>query len=280
MKTVSKIIIYPIKSLNGISVQSAKLTPTGFINDRRFMLVDVEENKMITLREFPALYKLQVSQISNDFIQVENKNGRQKPLLIHLNETVPFSDIKKVRVWDDQVTVQSVNDEADEWFSKELEIHCQLVQMAPNSFRQVDLTYAPPGQGVLFSDGFPFLICTEASLDLLNKELVRKVSMLHFRPNIVIRGTTPNEEYDWESIQINETIFSSFKPCARCQIISIYPESSEINEEILPMMAKKFNRGKKIIFGINACWQYSHDYTVLKVGDILNHALNKQINDD
>ena len=71
MKTISKIIIYPIKSLNGISVPSAKLTPAGFNNDRKFMLVDVIENKMITLREFPDLYKLNVRFITNDLIQIE-----------------------------------------------------------------------------------------------------------------------------------------------------------------------------------------------------------------
>jgi len=61
MKTVSKIIIYPIKSLNGVSLPIAKVTSTGFKNDRKFMLMSYAEKKMITLREFPSLYSIKVS---------------------------------------------------------------------------------------------------------------------------------------------------------------------------------------------------------------------------
>jgi uncharacterized protein YcbX len=274
MKTISKIIIYPIKSLNGISVPSAKLTPAGFNNDRKFMLVDVIENKMITLREFPDLYKLNVRFITNDLIQIENKNKDQKPLLINLNHLSDLNDNKKVKIWDDLVEVQHVYEEANDWFSNELGIKCQLVQMAPNFLRQVDLRFAPPGQCVLFADGFPYLICAESTLNLINNHLEKQVSMIHFRPNIVVKGTQPNEEYNWSSININNQTFCSFKPCARCKIISIYPDSREINDEIIPLMAKKFNQQNKIIFGINACWQNNMSHAELKVGDVLT-SVNK-----
>ena len=267
MKTVSKIIIYPIKSLNGISVPSAKLTSNGFYNDRKFMLIDVKGNNMITLREFPTLYQLKLSFIDQEVIKLENEKNNQIPLIINLINTFTNSEIKKVKVWDDLIDVQPWNEEADDWFSEALGIECQLVKMAPDFFRQVDKRFASIGQGVLFSDGFPFLICTEESLEMLNKELEKKVSIYHFRPNIVIKGGLANEEFNWKYLTINEHKFNSFKPCARCQVISIDPDSQLINEEILPLMSKKYLKDKKIIFGLNACWEKTTGINNLKVGD-------------
>jgi len=267
MKTVSKIIIYPIKSLNGISVQKAKLTSTGFYNDRKFMLVDIRENKMITLREYPNLYQIKLSFIEDDIIQLENEKHKQAPLFIKLNETESNTKTWIVNVWDDLVEVQSWNIQADKWFSEAIGIKCQLVKMAPGFFRQVDLRYANLGKGVLFSDGFPYLICTETSLETLNHDLKNKVTVFNFRPNILLKGSLPNEEFNWDYIKVNGYTFNSFKPCARCQVISIDPEKQKLNNEILPLMAKKYQKDKKIVFGLNACLETNEVNGEIKVGD-------------
>ena len=54
MNIVKELYIYPVKSLAGISVQSAQAEEMGFENDRRWMLID-EENQFITQREHPKL---------------------------------------------------------------------------------------------------------------------------------------------------------------------------------------------------------------------------------
>jgi uncharacterized protein YcbX len=267
MKTVSKIIIYPIKSLNGVSLPFAKVASTGFKNDRKFMLMSYVEKKMITLREFPSLYSIKVSMINEDLLQLENEKKDQPPILIHLNPPYQKSTIYKVNVWDDVIDVQSIDKMIDDWFSDALGIRCMLVRMIPDYFRQVDLRYANKGQGVLFADGFPYLICTESSLAFLNRHLDKKVSMLHFRPNIVIGNSELNEEKSWKSIEINNHIFDSFKPCARCQVISIEPETMMVNEEILPFMSKNYIENKKIIFGLNACLKTGNDNDIIQVGD-------------
>ncbi|MFN5089386.1 MAG: MOSC domain-containing protein [Bacteroidota bacterium] len=267
MKTVSKIIIYPIKSLNGVSLPFAEVTSTGFKNDRKFMLMSYVDKKMITLREFPSLYNIKVNMINEDLIQLENISTYQIPLSVYLNPPFQDSPIYKVNVWDDVIDVQSVNKLVDDWFSEALGIRCMLVRMIPEFFRQVDLKYANKGQGVLFADGFPYLICTESNLASLNRHLDKKVSMLHFRPNIVIENSELNEEKNWKSIEINNHIFDSFKPCARCQVISIEPETMTVNEQILPFMAKNYIENKKIIFGLNACLKIKSGKNIIKVGD-------------
>ena len=267
MKTVSKIIIYPIKSLNGVSLPFAEVTSTGFKNDRKFMLMSYVDKKMITLREFPSLYNIKVNMINEDLIQLENIATYQIPLSVYLNPPFQDSPIYKVNVWDDVIDVQSVNKLVDDWFSEALGIRCMLVRMIPEFFRQVDLKYANKGQGVLFADGFPYLICTGSNLASLNRHLDKKVSMLHFRPNIVIENSELNEEKNWKSIEINNHIFDSFKPCARCQVISIEPETMTVNEQILPFMAKNYIENKKIIFGLNACLKIKSGKNIIKVGD-------------
>lgn len=271
MKTVSKIIIYPIKSLNGVSLPFANATSTGFKYDRKFMLMDYSEKKMITLREYPSLYSIKVSLLNEDILQLENEAKIQHPILIHLNHPYQNGPIYKVNVWDDVIDVQSVDKMIDEWFSEALGIRCMLVRMTPDFFRQVDLRYAMNGQGVMFADGFPYLICTESSLASLNKHLDKKVSILHFRPNIVIENSDPHEEKSWKSIKINSHIFDSFKPCARCQVISIEPETMIVNEQILPFMAKNFIENKKIVFGLNACLKTNNDEDMIQiqVGDVV-----------
>ena len=51
---VSEIVIYPIKSLGGISLKTATVKERGLELDRRMMLVDMAGN-FITKREFHLL---------------------------------------------------------------------------------------------------------------------------------------------------------------------------------------------------------------------------------
>ena len=100
--------------------------------------------------------------------------------------------------------------------------------------------------------------------------------MLNFRPNIIIENSELNEEKSWKSIEINNHIFDSFKPCARCQVISIEPETMIVNEQILPFMSKNYLENKKIIFGLNACLKTGNDNDIIHVGDEIKNI--KQTN--
>src|SRR6478752_4697281 len=55
MLTISQLFIYPVKSLGGFPVDSAVLTDRGFQYDRRWMLVD-ENNQITSLSDgYPLL---------------------------------------------------------------------------------------------------------------------------------------------------------------------------------------------------------------------------------
>lgn len=60
------------------------------------------------------------------------------------------------------------------------------------------------------------MLMTESSLSELNKKLKNPVKSLQFRPNIVVSGTEPFIEDNWEWIKIGKNvIIRNVKPCPR-----------------------------------------------------------------
>ena len=57
MITVGDLFYYPIKSCAGVKVEKLSLDDFGPTFDRRFMLVDFENGRFITQRDFPVMSK-------------------------------------------------------------------------------------------------------------------------------------------------------------------------------------------------------------------------------
>src|SRR6185436_19284132 len=116
---VKELYIYPIKSLAGIAVQTAKAEEMGFENDRRWMLVD-ENNEFITQREHPKLSQF----------YPEIKEG--KIILSHYDTTHEFFIDESLnepifsKVWDDESKVVEVSKGTSDWFSKAIGFTCKL----------------------------------------------------------------------------------------------------------------------------------------------------------
>ncbi|MCF0058242.1 MOSC domain-containing protein [Dyadobacter sp. CY356] len=244
---LSEIWIYPIKSLAGIRLTEAQVEEKGLQYDRRWMIVD-ENNRFLTQREYPKMAMLKVAINESGLIilsRVETDN------LVH----VPFQAISaipvNVTVWDDQVEALTVSDEVDKWLSEQLSLNVKLVIMPESSERKADPRYAKNNENVSFADGFPFLLISQASLDHLNEQLETPIVMQRFRPNFVVTGTNPHAEDDWKSIQIGGLFFDIVKPCARCVLTTIDPETAEKGKEPLKTLATYRRVNNKILFGQN-----------------------------
>jgi uncharacterized protein YcbX len=250
MLKISQLYIYPIKSLPGISIIKSVVTDRGLEYDRRWMLVD-ENNKFLTLREFPKMALLKVSITDNYLIvrSIELDSTINIPLNIIENST------NKVIIWNATVKAQIVSKEANEWFSKVINTNCKLVFMPENSLRPVDTTsgYHPEGKFTSFADAYPFLLLGQASMDDLNERLESPFSILRFRPNIVFEGSEPYHEDNIENFTINGINFTGLENCARCKIPNIDPETGifSIKNEPLKTLSKYRNRNKNIEFGRN-----------------------------
>ncbi|MGA9341093.1 MAG: MOSC N-terminal beta barrel domain-containing protein [Rhodanobacteraceae bacterium] len=253
--------IYPLKSGAPLALEHARVEPRGLEHDRRWMVVD-DNARFLTARTLPRLTLIRAVPAGNDALQLAAPGA--PPL--HLNLPMPNRSRIAVTVWNDTVDALPADAEADAWISRFLDLACRLVYMDDGSSRGVDRTYAREGDQVSFADGFPLLAISQAALDQLNDKLAQPVSMLRFRPNLVISGTEPHAEDDWKQIRIGGTVFDVVKPCMRCVLTTVDFERGMFDADGEPLRTlKTYRRGEKgISFGENLIPRGSGE---LKIGD-------------
>ncbi|GAB3254561.1 MOSC domain-containing protein [Larkinella harenae] len=257
---LKEIWIYPIKSLGGISLTEAVVEQKGFQYDRRWMLVR-PDGTFLTQRENPIMALVNVA-LTDQSLQVCYRHRPEEVLQIPLGQTA--GEAMTVYVWNDQaVDARVVGPEADDWFSRLLGFACRLVYMPESSLRPVDPRYAQPDDVVSFADGFPYLVISCDSLDELNRRVDQPLEMIRFRPNLVIEGVRPHDEDTWYRFQIGDLTFSGVKPCARCVLTTIDPETAQKGKEPLKTLATYRRLDKKILFGQNVLAETTG---VLRVG--------------
>ena len=247
MPQVSQLYIYPIKSLGGILVNSVNITDRGFEYDRRWMLID-ENNNFLTQREFGVMALLQV-QIEENGLKVFHKE-KENDFII-----VPFISQKNERVetniWGVPCKPLLVSDEVDNWFSKALNKNCRLVYMDDDTQVAIDERYNVDDKLTSFSDGYPILMISEASLADLNSRIREELPMSRFRPNLILNDTNAFEEDSMKEFVINNIIFYGVKPSARCVMTTIDQSTAEKGKEPLKTLATYRSKNNKIYFGEN-----------------------------
>jgi uncharacterized protein YcbX len=243
---VTDLLVYPIKSLGGMSVSAALVGDRGFEHDRRWMLID-ESNRFVTQREFPEMALLKAS-IANEILSVrDSRDGAS----IQIPLSSPSGSALQVNIWDDQCSALLVEGESTQWFSKRMGRPLRLVYMPDASHRLVDKDYANQGEITGFSDGFPILIIGQSSLDDLNCRLEKPVPMDRFRPNIVFSGGDAFEEDSFRVFRIGDVRLQAVKPCARCVLTTTDQETAQRSAEPLKTLAGFRKANNKIYFGQN-----------------------------
>jgi uncharacterized protein len=245
---VSDIYIYPIKSLGGFSVTNAMVTEKGLQYDRRWMLIDKDANFM-TQRQSASMALLQTAIIPEG-LYVYHKQHPDR------NITIPFLtspvNTRQVKIWDDICEAWCYNDAViNSWFSEMIETECELVYMPDDTKRMVDTNYASNNETTSFSDGYPFLIIGQSSLDELNGKLAETLSIDRFRPNIVFANGEPHIEDSWQHIAINGIDFYGVKTCGRCVVTTIDQQTAIAGKEPLKTLAGYRTINQKIKFGMN-----------------------------
>ena len=252
---------YPVKGLAGQTLSELRAEARGFADDRRWMLVD-PAGRFISQREHAGL-ALWSAALEEDELQLRHRNG---PTLRVPDARAEAGPPVTVTVWDDTFTARQVPTVTPAELSKTLGIDCRLVYMSRDSHRAVDPRYAPADQEVSFADGFPYLVTNTASLAELNRRFGKELSMLRFRPNIVIAHDTAFAEDHWQELQLGAgTRLRTPKPCARCVVVTIDPQTCAKDPTVLAELAKFRQQGRKILFGVNA--YLLTPPAILRVGD-------------
>jgi uncharacterized protein YcbX len=234
---------YPIKSCAGTKHNSLTVGTEGFVGDRRFQWV-TDSGRFVTQREFPILS--QVSARIEQGVLHCRVNGRDYQLQVgdHSAQT-------EVTIWDDVLIANAYDNKLNQIVSGYLGFSVKLVQI-PDLGRPISQDCADGY--VSFADGLPYLLCNQQSLNDLNQKLSNPVTMLNFRPNIVVDGNLPYEEDDWYRIRIGDLVFVNVKPCKRCVLTTVDPATGVKSKDAEPLKTLATYRQPEpgaILFGIN-----------------------------
>ncbi|PBJ13335.1 MOSC domain-containing protein [Flavobacterium sp. ACN6] len=257
--SVKEIYIYPIKSLAGISCKSAFAEEMGFKNDRRWMLIDAD-NQMITQREYPIMSQFYPQIAAGKISLVFEEKQHEFSIDEYLDAKIETS------VWDDKTEVFEVSKNTSKWFSDCLGFECKLVKVNKLGDRKHESSSTKETFNVSLADGYPYLLIGTESMDVLNNKLEQKITVKRFRPNIVINTENAHEEDNFSTFKIGEVVFQNIKICERCIMVNNDPEKGIVKKEPLKTLSKYRKVGNSVFFGTNIV---SLNSGIIAVGDPL-----------
>lgn len=160
---------------------------------------------------------------------------------------------QRVGVWNDTVDAIDQGEQAAEWLTRFLAEPLRLVRFDDAADRRVEQAYAVrPEDQVGFADAYPLLIANEASLAELNTRLAEPLPMRRFRPNIVVTGAAPYAEDSWSRVRVGDVDIAVVKPCARCAVTTVNPDTAEKGKEPLTTLATYRRQEGGVMFCENA----------------------------
>lgn len=246
--SVTGLYVYPVKSMRGIARARATLAPSGFEWDRQWMIVNAG-GVFLTQRTHPQLARI-VPQVTADALVLN------APGLSALSVPLDAAGARTaVRIWDDGCVGIDQGSAAREWVSRAVGEAVRLVRVSPDMGRVANPKFAGTTPAPIgFPDGYPVLVCNEASLEDLNERLPERIPMERFRPNIVLRGLPAWAEDHIETLTLGPVELRLVKPCIRCTIPSIDQQSGERSTDPAPALKQfRFSRALRgVMFGENA----------------------------
>jgi uncharacterized protein len=250
---ITQLHVYPIKSCRGISVQTATVLATGLRHDRRWMLVN-EQGRFVTQREQSKLALIEPRMLSPQAqdTALEVRAPDMPLLMVSAN-----SSGRSVRatIWNDEVAAFDEGEAASRWFSRFLDVPVRLLRFDDAQSRLSNRDWT--GETVAynrFSDGFPMLLISQASLDDLNSRMSVALPMNRFRPNIVVDDLPAYGEDELQEFGNDDLRLRAVKPCTRCKITTTDQTTGRVDtkEPLATLMQYRRNAALRgVVFGQN-----------------------------
>ncbi len=248
---VAALFTYPIKSCYRNERHEVSVEPWGFTGDRRWIVVDAGELKRITQRELPELGRITPWETATG-LRLDNARLGELDVPAPIDGPLVAVEIGRTRVLG-----RLAGAEADAFVSKVVGQDARLVYLDDPTLRPVDPDYADEGDRVSFADGFPVLATNTASLAALNDWLVEDqeepIVMNRFRPNLVVEGGPAWVEDGWlgRRLRVGDIVFRAVKPCDRCVLTTVDPETGERGRQPLRILGKHRRFPAGLLFGTN-----------------------------
>lgn len=218
MIMLSRLAVYPVKSMRGLQLSHAQVLPGGLAFDRIFMITDTD-GTFITARQFPQMV-LFTAALLTDGLHLSAPDGSSASVRF----TDFSADAAATEVWGNHFTAHIAPAAINQWLSGFFPRAVQLRWTGNLPTRRVKQRDDVP---LGFADGYPFLLTNDASLRDLQHRCPAGVRMEQFRPNLVISGASAWAEDSWSSLRIGEIIFDVPKPCSRCIFTTVSPSRGQ-----------------------------------------------------
>ncbi|MEJ0084337.1 MAG: MOSC N-terminal beta barrel domain-containing protein [Pseudomonadota bacterium] len=246
---ISALHVYPVKSCRGIPLDAARLTPTGFADDRHWMLVR-PSGRFVTQRELPRM-ALIATALCERALLLEAR-GMER-LVVSREQS---GESIAVTVWGFAGRGIDCGEQAAHWCTSFLGTPLRLVRFDPGAPRECSAEWTGEVRAVTeFADGFPILVISRASLTELNSRLDVDLPMERFRPNVVLEGVEAYDEDRIHELRADGIAVRMVKPCTRCAITTTEQSTGERDgvEPLATLKSYRFDAGLRgVMFGQNA----------------------------
>ncbi|KAM9999917.1 hypothetical protein ACTFIZ_008372 [Dictyostelium cf. discoideum] len=308
--SIDKIIIYPVKACKGIEVKKCKLTEYGFENDRRWMVI--KDNRYVGQKPYPILSTVKTEFSDDGLFLLISKEGIKKQLKIP-TKPLNSSEMNPELIYSNISTLDNISqcydqgDEAAQWFSNIMNEPSsgtiRFVQMCPpdlwkrnirkhigDNLKAISTNHDNEKEDYKnsLSNSCQVMFLSNSSIDDLNKRVEKnRIGMYdRFRPNLIINGTTPFQEDDWKSIEIENKSTTTTTTIelkiadgnARCPVVTIDQDMGVLdpyNDDEPLRTLKTFRKvdcviGQKVLFGTYAVTNPKDIGKFISVGDKIN----------
>jgi uncharacterized protein len=257
--------VHPVKSAAGIAVNEARLGRFGLEHDREWMIVDAA-GRGITQRD-DARLALLTTAIEDGSLRLSNPQGAG-PSLPLAHEGAPV----EVQVWGAQCLAVDAGAPSAQFLSDWLGKPLRLVRFDVSRLRLSNHDWTA-GRDVptLFSDGYPMLVLSRASIADLAARVGHDLPVQRFRPNILLDGVAAYGEDAASELAVGEARVALTKACTRCVITTIdHTRGERTGEEPLrTLKTYRFDRELRgVVFGRNA-YATAGVGSVLRCGDVV-----------
>ena len=237
---ITELWIYPVKSLGGMRVPRAAITPTGsFVGDREWLVVR-PDGSMLWQGDLPRMTLLGTT-LADGLLTIARPDGAALTVSAdHGGEAMAVTQ------YGHSFTGLDAGDAPATFLSDWLGAPCRLVRLGTAAHHWSGLN--------------PIHVISEHSLRLLNQRLLEQgdIAMEHqrFRPNVMVAGehgpfdeeTTPVLDFGGAQILLNE-------PCIRCELPNISRIDASREKQPLKLigrLAKQRPTSKPASFGTYA----------------------------
>ncbi len=238
--SITQLWIYPVKSLGGMAVAAAAITPAGSLEGDREWIVTRPDGAMLWQGDIPAMTLLGAELDTTSLLlrgpddaslRLDRAHGGVATTVTQYGHALPGID---------------AGDAAAAWLSAQLQAPCRLVRIGAEAHRWGGLN--------------PVHAISLRSLLALNERLLEQgdepVEAERFRPNVVLDGDHPAfAEEAIATLAFHGAALALREPCVRCELPNISRADASRGKQPLKLiggMAKGRLTAKPASFGIYA----------------------------